>query len=477
MTGELGDLLLQVLFYSQMASEEGHFSVDDVLDRLSNKLVDRHPHVFGEVKADTPAEVLRNWESLKAQEKEKRRTTRGDEKAENADDAQSVLSGVSSKMPALMEAYKLSSRAAHVGFDWPKIEGLFAKLEEETVELREELEAAPVKWPSGTGIAGSGKPNVAPEVRERLEDEVGDLFFVLVNIARYLSLDPESALRKTNRKFKRRFQWMEGMTGAASGMPSGTATGEVTIRKCEALEEMRACFPLQKEVWKFADADLIPVRMFVVAAKVGGQVIGAFVAKDSANELVGFALAIPGMRNGYCYLHSQMLAVRLQYRNGGLGRRMKLYQREEALDRGFELMEWTFDPLEIKNAYLNIEKLGAIARRYNVNQYGVTSSPLQGGLPTDRLVAEWWMKSKRVEAVLADAPRAEFECRARVEVPAAIYEWKADAATRAQALAVQGSNRERFQSAFAEGLSVLGYERDGRGNGQFLLGDWDEARR
>jgi len=267
------------------------------------------------------------------------------------------------------------------------------------------------------------------------------------------------------------------MTGAASGMPSGTATGEVTIRKCEALEEMRACFALQKEVWKFADADLIPVRMFVVAAKVGGQVIGAFVAKDDANELVGFALAIPGMRNGYCYLHSQMLAVRQQYRNGGLGRRMKLYQREEALDRGFELMEWTFDPLEIKNAYLNIEKLGAIARRYNVNQYGVTSSPLQGGLPTDRLVAEWWMKSKRVEAVLADAPRAEFECRARVEVPAAIYEWKADAATRAQALVVQGSNRERFQSAFAEGLSVLGYERDGRGNGQFLLGDWDEARR
>jgi uncharacterized protein YabN with tetrapyrrole methylase and pyrophosphatase domain len=207
----LGDLLLQVLFYSQMASEEGHFSVDDVLDRLSNKLVDRHPHVFGEVKADTPAEVLRNWEALKAQEKEKKKrlAAGGGGKADKADDAQSVLSGVSSKMPALLEAHKLSSRAAHVGFDWPEIEGLFAKLEEETAELREELKAAPVKGPSGTGIAGSGKPLVAPEVRERLEDEVGDLFFVLVNIARYLSLDPESALRKTNRKFKRRFQWME----------------------------------------------------------------------------------------------------------------------------------------------------------------------------------------------------------------------------------------------------------------------------
>jgi predicted GNAT superfamily acetyltransferase len=262
-------------------------------------------------------------------------------------------------------------------------------------------------------------------------------------------------------------------TGASTAATGGTTTGEVTIRKCEALEEMQACFALQKEVWKFADADLIPVRMFVVAAKIGGQVIGAFDGK----EMIGFALAIPGMRNGYCYLHSQMLAVRQQYRNGGLGRRMKLYQREEALARGFELMEWTFDPLEIKNAYLNIEKLGAIARRYNVNQYGITSSPLQGGLPTDRLVAEWWMKSKRVEAILADAPRAEFECRARIEVPAAIYEWKAEAATRKQALAVQGSNRERFKRAFAEGLSVLGYERDEHGNGRFLLGDWDEVRR
>ena len=261
------------------------------------------------------------------------------------------------------------------------------------------------------------------------------------------------------------------MTGATK--ISIAKTGEVIIRKCEALAEMQACFALQKEVWKFSDADLVPVRMFVVASKIGGHVIGAFDEK----EIIGFALAIPGTRNGHCYLHSHMLAVRQQYRNGGLGRRMKLHQREEALARGFELMEWTFDPLEIKNAYLNIEKLGAIARRYNVDQYGITSSPLQGGLPTDRLVAEWWMKSKRVEAVLADAPRAKFECRARIDVPAAIYEWKAAATTRTQALAVQERNRERFNRAFAEGLSVLGYERDERGNGRFLLGEWDEAWR
>ncbi len=247
LTGELGDLLLQVLFYSQMASEEGHFSVDDVLDRLSNKLVDRHPHVFGDVKADTPAEVLRNWEALKAEEKKKRLAANEIKQTRPADDAvtrplqkaqgaghpadaeQSVLAGVSSKMPALMEAYKLSSRAAHVGFDWPEIEGLFAKLEEETVELREELKAVPeLKGQSvGKGIAGSGKPRVPAELRERLEDEVGDMLFVLVNIARYLSLDPESALRKTNRKFKRRFQWMEERLRASDRTPLHASMDEL----------------------------------------------------------------------------------------------------------------------------------------------------------------------------------------------------------------------------------------------------------
>jgi len=271
---------------------------------------------------------------------------------------------------------------------------------------------------------------------------------------------------------------MARVEAAGKTIVMGTTPGKIILRKCEALEEMQACFALHKEVWKYSDADLVPVRLFVVAAKIGGQVIGAFVQTDdqeAGGELIGFALAFPGVRNGHCYLHSQMLAVRQQYRNLGLGRRMKLFQREDALARGFELMEWTFDPLEIKNAYLNIEKLGAIARRYNVNQYGATSSPLQGGLPSDRLVAEWWMKSKRVEAVLAGTSRAKFECRVDVDVPAEIYEWKAAAATRSRALAVQGSNRERFIRAFADGLSVLGYERDAHGNGRFLLGEWDEA--
>jgi predicted GNAT superfamily acetyltransferase len=267
-------------------------------------------------------------------------------------------------------------------------------------------------------------------------------------------------------------------TGEAAGNPAGSlTTGAVTIRKCATLAEMQACFALQKEVWNFSDAELVPVRIFVVAGKIGGQVMGAFATDDERSdqqELIGFALAIPGVRNGHSYLHSQMLAVRQQYRNGGLGRRLKLYQREDALARGFELMEWTFDPLEIKNAYLNIEKLGAIARRYNVDQYGITSSPLQGGLPSDRLVAEWWMKSRRVESVLAETPSSAFECRNRIEVPAEIYKWKADPETRARAFAVQGENRNRFLKAFAEGMSVLGYERDKQGNGRFLLGEWDE---
>jgi MazG family protein len=233
LTGELGDLLLQVLFYSEMAQEAGYFTIDAVLDRLSNKLVDRHPHVFGDVKADTSAEVLRNWESLKAEEKKKRLAARGEAKDGTQPeqvvtaDSESVLAGVSTKMPALMEAHKLSSRAARVGFDWPEIEGLFEKLAEETTELRAELKAASVSGPPGKGIAGSGKPQVSPELHARMEDEVGDLFFVLVNIARYLSLDSESALKKTNRKFKRRFQWMEERLRASGRQPQQASIGEL----------------------------------------------------------------------------------------------------------------------------------------------------------------------------------------------------------------------------------------------------------
>jgi nucleoside triphosphate diphosphatase len=230
LTGELGDLLLQVLFYAQMAREAGHFSIDDVLERLSGKLIARHPHVFGGTIADTPKEVLRNWEALKAEEKKKSGTP--EKKPET------LLSGISSSMPSLIEAYKISSRAANVGFDWPNIGGLFEKLTEETAELKQEIEQLPYPpSPHAGGVAGAKGQSLAEELRHRLEDEVGDMFFVLVNIARYLSLDPESALRKTNRKFRRRFEFVEKEL-ASAGKPLTAAT----------LEEMEAAWQRAKEL-------------------------------------------------------------------------------------------------------------------------------------------------------------------------------------------------------------------------------------
>jgi len=237
LAGELGDLLLQVLFYAEMAKEQASFSIDDVLDRLSDKLINRHPHVFGDVKADTSAEVKRNWELIKVEErkveeKKKRQAGGAGDDAASVDAKRSILAGVSSAMPSLLEAYKLSSRAAQAGFDWPNVEGLFDKLNEETSELREQLQEfpAPGPRPQGRGVAGSGRTVVAEDLQARLEDEVGDLFFVLVNIARYLSLDPESALRKTNRKFKRRFQWME-----ARLHESGRTADEAPMEELESL--------------------------------------------------------------------------------------------------------------------------------------------------------------------------------------------------------------------------------------------------
>jgi len=234
LTSELGDLLLQVLFYAEMAREEGRFSVDDVLDALSNKLVSRHPHVFGDVKAEDAHEVLKNWEAFKAEEKKRKRlqaigSRPQEDYLQNQEsgkaEEESLLGSVSSKMPAMLEAQKISSKAAHVGFDWPDIEGLFEKLKEETEELQEHIKSLP---------PDSLKPRNSSRIPEKLhghiEDEVGDLFFVLVNIARYLSVDPESALRKTNRKFRRRFGWLEEQMHK-----QGKKLEESTLEEMEAL--------------------------------------------------------------------------------------------------------------------------------------------------------------------------------------------------------------------------------------------------
>lgn len=220
--GELGDLLLQVLFYSEMAKEDGRFSIDDVLDALSNKLITRHPHVFGDVKADDSAQVLKNWEALKQQEKRKSLHSGGNAEAGQPEP---LLASVSSKMPALQEAHKISSKAAHVGFDWPTVGGLFEKLSEETQELQEHVRNIPAP-----GSPSHRKAVVPEQLQEHIEDEVGDLFFVLVNIARYLSVDTESALRKTNKKFRRRFGWLEEQLRG-----KGTTLEQASLEEMEAL--------------------------------------------------------------------------------------------------------------------------------------------------------------------------------------------------------------------------------------------------
>ena len=225
LAGELGDLLLQILFYAEMAKEQSRFSIDDVLDRLSGKLVARHPHVFGDVKADTSAEVKRNWEALKREERRQRSGEQASAQAEKP----SILAGVSSAMPALLEAHKLSSRAAQAGFDWPNIDGLFDKLQEETQELQEQLKdfPSPGPRPEARGVAGSGRTVLSESLQSRIEEEVGDLFFVLVNLARYLAVDPESALRRSNRKFKRRFQWMEDRLHESGSSPDQASMDEL----------------------------------------------------------------------------------------------------------------------------------------------------------------------------------------------------------------------------------------------------------
>ena len=243
---------------------------------------------------------------------------------------------------------------------------------------------------------------------------------------------------------------------------------EVRIVPLTGLADFERCVELQLAVWGYSDGDLIPKRVFIVAEAIGGQVIGAF----AGEELVGFAMSLPGYREGTAYLHSHMLAVLPEYRNAGLGRRLKLAQRADALERGIERMEWTFDPLEIKNAHLNIARLGAIARRYRRDFYGPSTSPLQGGLPTDRLVAEWWLRSPRVRATLGEEAEKSTEVApilGRIDVPAAVSDWKRTEEQRKLAESLQTRNRLALESGFAQGLAVTGYERSPAGDGCFLL--------
>ena len=241
----------------------------------------------------------------------------------------------------------------------------------------------------------------------------------------------------------------------------------IEIRALTQYAEYADAVRLQKLIWGFDEIELLPVRLFVTASKVGGQVFGAF---DGA-RMIGFCVAIPGIKPGAKgYLHSHMLGVEKEYRNFGVGRMLKLEQRQDALRRGIDLIEWTFDPLEIKNAYFNIERLGAIVRRFVLNQYGTTTSRLHGGLPTDRCVAEWWVASPRVEALLSPAATSYFPVLARISVPAEIEAMKQTDAARARE--VQKRVSDQFLEYFSKGLAVIGFERTPEA-GVYLLSSWD----
>jgi MazG family protein len=205
---ELGDLLFQIVFYAQVAHERGEFTINDVTEAIHSKMVRRHPHVFGDAQADDAAEVLRNWEAIKAEEKRQ-----AGQDASRTD--LSLLDGVSQKAPALMEAHQLATKAARVGFDWQRLEDIFDKLHEEIDELRDAIKHQE-----------ESEERDAPRVRE----EIGDVLFAVTNIARHLGVEPEAALKVTNRKFRRRFRHIE--LGLAA---RGTSLDAATLDEMEAL--------------------------------------------------------------------------------------------------------------------------------------------------------------------------------------------------------------------------------------------------
>jgi predicted GNAT superfamily acetyltransferase len=240
----------------------------------------------------------------------------------------------------------------------------------------------------------------------------------------------------------------------------------IEVRQLFELPEFEEVLRLQQAIWGFADIELLPLRFLVVVSKVGGHVFGAY----DGGMMVGFCFAIPGIKpNGHAYLHSHMLGVLPAYQNAGIGRSLKLKQREEALHRGIELIEWTFDPLELKNAFFNIERLGAIVRRYHENQYGITFSPLHGGLPTDRCYAEWWIASPRVEAILNGDARPAHQFEQTISYPADIARLRAEDPRRARQ--IQKENGEKFHRAFEQGLAVTRFAR-GETEGSYLLEPW-----
>jgi len=237
-------------------------------------------------------------------------------------------------------------------------------------------------------------------------------------------------------------------------MSSPRAIPEIVVRHCTTLEEFEECVLIEHATWG-KDISVVS-SIFVVAFHTGGQVLGAFDGK----RMLGFTLALLGIRDGETFLHSHMTAVLPEFRDSGIGRRLKLFQREEALKRGIKLVEWTFDPLESKNAHFNLMRLGAVARRWIPNCYGVTESPLHGSLPTDRLVAEWRLDSGRVRSIVAGDREPVSGMAKRVEFPSdfsRIRDTDLDSARR-----IQSRVRDEFTTLLEKDYVATGLEtRDG----------------
>ncbi|HKD51126.1 MAG TPA: GNAT family N-acetyltransferase [Candidatus Acidoferrum sp.] len=224
---------------------------------------------------------------------------------------------------------------------------------------------------------------------------------------------------------------------------------------------------LQRLIWGEADLEVEPVTAFVVAAHTGGQVLGAF----DGGRMIGYTLAVVGVRNGVPYLHSHMTGVQSDYRDQGVGRMLKLFQRDEALSRGIRLVQWTFDPLELRNAHFNLNRLGAICREYLPNLYGVTTSPLHRGLATDRLLVEWRLDSARTVAAIQNLSKDPLEAAATIELPAELERWLQENGPEIQNL--QARMREEFTKWFAKGYAAVGL-RTGKGDPAYLLAPWSD---
>lgn len=241
----------------------------------------------------------------------------------------------------------------------------------------------------------------------------------------------------------------------------------IAVRKCERIEEFHACVQLQREIWGEDDLEVEPSTLFVVAAHTGGQVLSAF----DGETLVGYTLAVAAVRNGMPYLHSHMTGVLPKYRDRGVGRLLKLFQREEALGRDIRLIEWTFDPLETRNAHFNLNRLGTICRRYLPNLYGITTSPLHRGLATDRLVAEWLLDSPRVITAVA---HGSVEPAIEGDTIALPHDLERRKAEEPECLAdIQARLRREFAAAFARSYAAVGLRSSALGI-EYVLAPWSD---